>query len=116
MTRSSSAPAPRGCRRREFCMMLGSACSCSRHAIGSARVHTINGPASTLPVELGAEFVHGRPTETWDIINAAHLAAYDVPLEQWHLDHDGSLRKQDDFWDRVEKVLEGLDKIHRAQD
>jgi monoamine oxidase len=86
----------------------------ARDRIGG-RVFTVHDPASTLPIELGAEFVHGRPRETWDIINAAHLAAYDVPQEQWHLER-GGLRKLDDFWERVEKVLERLSKIRRGHD
>src|SRR3954468_11520890 len=76
----------------------------ARDRIGG-RIHTIHDPASIVPIELGAEFVHGRPPETWEIIRAAQLAAYDVPQEQWHLDHRGKLRKLEDFWPRVEKVL-----------
>ena len=67
----------------------------ARNRIGG-RIFTVHDPVSTLPIELGAEFIHGRPRETWDIINAAHLRAYDVPMEQWHFDR-GRLRKIDDY-------------------
>jgi monoamine oxidase len=86
----------------------------ARDRIGG-RVFTVHDPASTLPIELGAEFVHGRPRETWDILNAAHLRVYDVPQQQWHFER-GRLRKMDDFWARIEKVLGGLGRIKRNRD
>lgn len=86
----------------------------ARDRIGG-RIFTVHDQSSTLPIELGAEFVHGRPRETWDIINAAHLRAYDVPMEQWHFER-GQLRNSDDYWDRVEKVMSGLSKVRRSRD
>lgn len=44
----------------------------ARDRIGG-RIYTIRPPAGGLPVELGAEFVHGRPPEIFDIAQAAHL-------------------------------------------
>ncbi len=35
------------------------------------------------PVEVGAEFVHGRPAATWDALREAGLVAYDVRAQQW---------------------------------
>jgi monoamine oxidase len=35
------------------------------------------------PVELGAEFVHGRPAATWDVLRESGLVAYDVAGEPW---------------------------------
>src|ERR1700683_247621 len=31
-----------------------------------------------LPVELGAEFVHGLPPETWSLMREAELATYEI--------------------------------------
>jgi monoamine oxidase len=36
-----------------------------------------------LPVEVGAEFVHGRPPATWDALQEAGLVAYDVGGDWW---------------------------------
>ena len=52
-------------------------CLEARQRIGG-RVHTIRDPASPLPIELGAEFIHGRPPEIWQIIREKALAIYDV--------------------------------------
>jgi len=35
------------------------------------------------PVELGAEFVHGRPAATWDVLRESGLVAYDVGGDPW---------------------------------
>ena len=42
----------------------------ARDRIGG-RVYTIRPPGATLPVELGADFVHGRPEETFAIAATA---------------------------------------------
>ena len=36
-----------------------------------------------LPVEVGAEFVHGRPPATWDALREARLVAYHVAGDRW---------------------------------
>jgi len=40
------------------------------------RILTVHDPLSPVPIELGAEFVHGRPMETWDVITQAGLLVY----------------------------------------
>ena len=42
----------------------------ARGRIGG-RIHTQREIGSSLPIELGAEFVHGTPAETWDILRGA---------------------------------------------
>src|SRR5690606_22043770 len=49
----------------------------ARDRVGG-RIHTLHVPDFPLPIELGAEFVHGRPEETAGIIERAGLAQYDV--------------------------------------
>jgi monoamine oxidase len=41
------------------------------------RILTVKDPLAPLPIELGAEFVHGLPPQTWDVIRAAGLSAYE---------------------------------------
>ncbi|HET9224684.1 MAG TPA: FAD-dependent oxidoreductase, partial [Roseiflexaceae bacterium] len=49
----------------------------ARDRVGG-RVWTQRDGASPIPIELGAEFIHGRPPETWQIVRAANLAAYEI--------------------------------------
>lgn len=49
----------------------------ARDRIGG-RVYTVREPHLPVPVELGAEFVHGKPPEIWDLIRRDVLAAIDV--------------------------------------
>lgn len=47
------------------------------------RIFTRSVPGVGFPVELGAEFVHGRPPEIWDLIAASGLATHEVAGEPW---------------------------------
>src|SRR5437773_10795228 len=73
------------------------------------RIHTIQQPGHPLPIELGAEFVHGKPPETWEIIRAAQLAASEVTEHHWHF-FDDRLRDASEFWEDVDRVLGRLDE------
>jgi monoamine oxidase len=70
------------------------------------RVHSSRDPAFPCPIELGAEFVHGRPRETQDWTRRFALDVYDVPdrhcwVTSWRV------RRLDDFWDRLSPALVG---------
>src|SRR5438309_5624051 len=54
----------------------------ARGRIGG-RIHTLHDPGWPIPIEIGAEFVHGDPGETWSIIRAAKLAAYAIEENHW---------------------------------
>jgi monoamine oxidase len=54
----------------------------ARDRIGG-RVWTQPVEGFPLPVEIGAEFVHGRPPATWDGLREARLVAYDVGGDRW---------------------------------
>src|ERR1700759_3050174 len=41
------------------------------------RILTARDPATDLPIELGAEFVHGRPPELLDLVREAGLTLYE---------------------------------------
>ncbi|HKP73559.1 MAG TPA: NAD(P)/FAD-dependent oxidoreductase [Pyrinomonadaceae bacterium] len=49
----------------------------ARERIGG-RIYTVRDEASPVAVELGAEFIHGRPRETWEIVRRAGLTVSDV--------------------------------------
>lgn len=59
------------------------------------------------PIELGAEFVHGRPPETFAIAKRTNLKLQRIPNRHWHL-HDGVLTKSGEFWSKVEDVTEEM--------
>lgn len=77
------------------------------------RIFTYRDPAVVVPIELGAEFLHGATPNTDTITDAAGLTAIDVAGEHWQA-REGNFR-QVDYWKRVEKVLRKLDE-HRTPD
>ena len=79
----------------------------ARDRVGG-RIHTVRLPGLTLPVELGAEFVHGVPADTLAIAERGGLTVVEVRGESWSLT-DGELRPAERFEDDVEHVLDALD-------
>ncbi|MCU1324690.1 MAG: FAD-dependent oxidoreductase [Bryobacterales bacterium] len=59
------------------------------------RIFTIHDPLSPHPIELGAEFVHGLPQETWGWIRRAGLLAYEHSGEVVHMDK-GCIHESDE--------------------
>ena len=71
------------------------------------RIDTRHDPAWPLPIERGAEFLHGKPRETWDIVRAAGAhgcCLYDISDQHWVYQH-GHLTKPANFFAQVEKIL-----------
>lgn len=56
-----------------------------------------------LPVELGAEFIHGEPEQTFAIVEAAALTAYQLPDDHWW-SRNGRWTDVHDFWAQMVKV------------
>lgn len=57
-----------------------------RNRIGG-RLHTIRTSQGALPIELGAEFLHGENVPTWRFVRAANLATHEVPDRHWDCRH-----------------------------
>lgn len=74
------------------------------------RVHTLRFPDLPLPVETGAEFVHGLPRPTWDIIRAAPLPAVELPDTHCQF-FRGRLVRQRDFWAEAAQLLGKLQEL-----
>jgi monoamine oxidase len=53
----------------------------ARQRIGG-RIHTLYDPLSPIPIELGAEFIHGKPPEIWHAIESADLKAVEFVAGQ----------------------------------
>ena len=81
----------------------------ARDRIGG-RIHTLHDPAFPLPIERGAEFIHGVPKETWEIVRAGALLAVDTADEHWHFS-DGKLKASDDLWEKLQIVMQRLNLI-----
>jgi len=82
----------------------------ARDRVGG-RIFTHRDPFLPIPVELGAEFVHGRAPEFWELLRVAGLTAYDVTGAHWYF-NQGRLRRDLALGSRVEELLENL--RHRA--
>ncbi len=94
---------------RELCAAgLKVLCVEARDRIGG-RIFTIHDPLAPVPIELGAEFVHGRPPEIWDVIRAAGLTAYDCAENAVHI-KNGKVQHDGDAWELVSRVMDGMQK------
>jgi monoamine oxidase len=75
----------------------------ARSRVGG-RIFTQHDPDSILPIELGAEFIHGKSNEIFSIIKEANLDVEEVTGRHWFVD-DGKFSGSGEFWSAVEKVL-----------
>ena len=57
----------------------------ARDRIGG-RIHTHHDPATEVPIELGAEFIHGHPPETLNLVRQSDLPIEPVKGERWCCD------------------------------
>ncbi|HEV2468327.1 MAG TPA: NAD(P)/FAD-dependent oxidoreductase [Candidatus Sulfotelmatobacter sp.] len=78
----------------------------ARERIGG-RVFTQRIPGCDVPIELGAEFIHGRPREILVPLERAGIQLTEVSGDSWCVS-DGRLSRCD-FWSQVEEVLEKMD-------
>jgi choline dehydrogenase-like flavoprotein len=67
------------------------------------RVFTLHDPEWPLPVELGAEFLHGEAEEARAIARGAGLAVVELPdVHAWA--SNGRLRSMGDVWGRLARL------------
>ena len=79
----------------------------ARERVGG-RVFTHRDRDTAVPIELGAEFIHGSAPEIQDLVREAGLAACDISGRRWQV-AGTSLRPADDFWERIDRVMRRLD-------
>lgn len=84
----------------------------ARDRIGG-RIYTIRPTGADLPVDLGAEFVHGRPPETFQIAQMAGLTIYEQMGGFW-LAENGQLRSEDE--DDAARDADAADQNQRSMD
>jgi monoamine oxidase len=74
----------------------------ARDRIGG-RVFTLNELGQQFPIELGAEFIHGRPAEIFDILRHAKIPVSEVGGDNWCF-QNGQLSPCD-FFEDVDDIL-----------
>lgn len=85
----------------------------ARNRIGG-RVHTVRDVSSPLPIELGAEFLHGEAEQVRKLADANGLPIIDIAGERW-ISRRGRLSKMDDFWARLARII-GTADLNRNPD
>lgn len=76
----------------------------ARERVGG-RCWTLTHPGLAAPVELGAEFVHGRPAATLSLMRETGIAAVDAPIFRLAM-QSGKLRPRgDDLFTRIERAM-----------
>jgi monoamine oxidase len=79
------------------------------------RMFTVRSKVANLPIELGAEFLHGEKIETWDYVRQAGLETHELPDR--HLrESNGELKEDAGFWEELEKVFPKSDSKEPDQD
>ena len=71
------------------------------------RILTVRDALSPLPIELGAEFVHGTPKELWSIIDSARLPVLEVMGDNYHSE-SGHLHRVDRQPNQFDQVYEAM--------
>jgi monoamine oxidase len=95
---------------------LAAACELAKHgatpivlearARCGGRIHTLRQPDAT-PVELGAEFLHGKSPELERLAREHHLACRVAPDEHWRMQR-GRFEPFRDFWGELSQVFEKI--------
>src|SRR5436190_2313340 len=75
----------------------------ARSRVGG-RIYTHHDPEGRLPIELGAEFIHGRPRQLLEIIKEAKLEIEEVPQRHWYF-ANGHLAKSGEFWSMIDDLM-----------
>src|SRR5262245_45616629 len=79
------------------------------------RIHTLHDPGLPIPIELGAEFIHGKPREIWDWLRSSGPAACEVTGQDWQ-SIDGKLELIDPPPERLRTVLDRLSAVGPADE
>ncbi len=89
-------------------------CLEARDRVGG-RVLTVRDPLAPIPVELGAEFIHGQPPETWDVVRSGALAVYDCAENAVRIKR-GEPQGDVDSWELVGDVLQGMQSVAEQEE
>ena len=79
----------------------------ARDRVGG-RIWTVHPARSEMPIELGAEFIHGRPPEIWDIVREAGMPTYEVEGDRWRVEQ-GKLRLGGRVFWAMDEIFKRMD-------
>jgi monoamine oxidase len=79
----------------------------ARDRIGG-RILTHRDARVPLPIELGAEFLHGEARETERILREAGRLAIEVGGDDWEAE-DGRLRRGESQWEQIDRLFQKID-------
>jgi monoamine oxidase len=68
------------------------------------------------PIEMGAEFIHGAKTATWEFLRESGLETEPVTDRHWKRTPQGSLEEEQNFWDKLEKVSNRFEEVKEDTD
>ena len=80
----------------------------ARHRLGG-RIYTRRAPPFGLPMELGAEFLHGQVRETLDVADEAQLVLCEITGDWWRADR-GALRRPGETDGHFQRLMARLDR------
>ncbi|HEY3579010.1 MAG TPA: NAD(P)/FAD-dependent oxidoreductase [Pyrinomonadaceae bacterium] len=80
----------------------------ARDRIGG-RIHTHLDSQLSAPVELGAEFVHGKPPETLQLADRAGIKLIELPNTHWYF-RNALISKSREFWSAIQAVDDEIAK------
>lgn len=83
----------------------------ARPRIGG-RMYTLHLPDLALPIDLGAEFIHGANASTFAIVDAAPLVVAELPDDHWWVTN-GRREHIADFWGEINKVRAKISRLKR---
>src|SRR3984893_19114612 len=79
----------------------------ARDRIGG-RIFSLNDVEQQFPIELGAEFIHGRPPEIMDALRQSKIPVSEVDGDNWCF-QDGRLSSCD-FFSEVDEILQRMNE------
>jgi monoamine oxidase len=103
-------------------LAAGLALSKQRYSVGilegrnyvGGRACTILTGKDDIPIELGAEFIHGTRNSTWPLLRRNHVATHAVPDRHWMLEA-GKWREDKKFWQNLDSVMGRINPKKRDQ-
>ena len=81
----------------------------ARNRLGG-RIHTLQPPRFTQPVEAGAEFIHGRLPLTFALLQEAGIAPQEIAGERWRRDGQ-KLQKSESFIEQEDLLLKRMKEV-----
>jgi monoamine oxidase len=79
------------------------------------RVFTMHDPLAGLPIELGAEFVHGRPPEIWELIAGRNLRVFEHNTRALYFENGRQVHDRE-IGELADRLLGRMAKSHRKRD